>query len=83
MGFLLGIAVVIYFLPMLIGYGRERDDADWIAFLNLLLGWTIVGWLIALVRACSHPPLSRRQRRIDLLDRDHAALVQFEDAGPK
>jgi hypothetical protein len=58
-GFLLSIAAVIYFLPMLIAYGRDRPDANWVAAINLFFGWTIVGWLAALIKACAHRPTAR------------------------
>lgn len=53
MGFLIAIAGVLYCLPMLIAYSQDRRDADWISAVNLLLGWTLAGWVIALVRSCS------------------------------
>lgn len=46
------IGLTIYFIPSLLsGY---RKDANKIFVLNLLLGWTIIGWLVALVWALSH-----------------------------
>ena len=46
--------VVLYFLPAIIG--RDKRDAAGIFLLNLFLGWTVVGWLIALVWACAAEP---------------------------
>ena len=43
--FLIGTA--IYFLPTLIGISKRNGCAIFV--LNLLLGWTFVGWVIALV----------------------------------
>jgi Superinfection immunity protein len=43
--------VVLYFLPTLIG--RHKQDAFGIFLLNLLFGWTVIGWVVALVWACS------------------------------
>lgn len=42
-------AVVIYFLPLFIAYLRSHNDILAICALNLLAGWTVLGWLIALV----------------------------------
>jgi hypothetical protein len=47
----LAIFLLLYFLPAIIG--RDKRDAMGIFLLNLLLGWTVVGWLIALIWACS------------------------------
>jgi hypothetical protein len=46
----------IYFLPTYCG--RNKRDVGAIFALNLLLGWTLVGWVVALVWALSHdvPP---------------------------
>ena len=47
------IAVVaglaLYFLPTIVG--RDKRNAGAIFTLNLLLGWTLVGWVVALVWA--------------------------------
>jgi hypothetical protein len=43
------LAMALYFLPTLIGH--EKDNAVAIFVLNLLLGWTIIGWIVALVWA--------------------------------
>jgi len=43
------ILVVIYFLPSLIG--RHKANANAIFALNLLLGWTLIGWVVSMVWA--------------------------------
>lgn len=43
----LAIAAALYFLPSIIGR-RKRDFAA-ILVLNLFLGWTFIGWIVALV----------------------------------
>jgi len=42
---------LLYLLPSIIG--RHKYDAMGIFLVNLLLGWTVIGWLIALLWACS------------------------------
>jgi hypothetical protein len=39
----------MYFLPSFLAWNKKRQDA--IIVLNLLLGWTILGWVGALVWA--------------------------------
>ena len=51
--FLLG-ATLLYFLPSIIG--RDKHDFTGILLVNLLLGWTVIGWIIALVWACAASP---------------------------
>ena len=49
--FFLFFSVLLYFLPALLG--RHKPDAVGIFVVNLLLGWTVVGWILALVWACA------------------------------
>jgi hypothetical protein len=46
-----GFPIILYFLPAIIGYARSKRDAGAILVLNFLLGWTAIGWIIALVWA--------------------------------
>jgi hypothetical protein len=50
----LAFFLLLYFLPALIG--RDKRDSTGIFLLNLFLGWTIVGWLMALIWAVSAEP---------------------------
>jgi predicted membrane protein len=45
----IGFAAAVYFLPALIG--RSKRNATAIFMLNLFLGWTLIGWVVALVWA--------------------------------
>ncbi len=52
-GFLVVAAAFIYFIPTITGwYKRHRDG---IFILNLLLGWTAIGWIAAIIWAVSSP----------------------------
>lgn len=48
MEFLL-VAALFYFLPWVVALGRKHNNALAIFLLNLLLGWTMLGWVIALI----------------------------------
>ncbi len=53
MEFLVVIFVLfLYFLPSLIGGGKRNAGAIFV--LNLLLGWTVIGWVVALVWGCTN-----------------------------
>lgn len=43
--------VIVYVLPALIATWRQKRNALAIGALNLLLGWTLVGWVVSLVWA--------------------------------
>ena len=48
----IGVGLFIYFLPTYCG--RNKRNVGAIFALNFLLGWTLVGWVVALVWALSH-----------------------------
>ena len=43
------VVVLLYFIPAIVG--KDKRNAGAILVLNLLLGWTLVGWVVALVWA--------------------------------
>jgi hypothetical protein len=49
MGFIL--CGLLYFLPSIIGHRKQAFAG--IFLVNLLLGWTVIGWIVALVWACT------------------------------
>ena len=46
-----GFGLVLYFLPAIIAFARSKRDATSILVLNFFLGWTAIGWVIALIWA--------------------------------
>lgn len=46
--------ILIYFIPFIVASNREHPQTGAIFVLNLFAGWTFVGWLIALVWACTN-----------------------------
>ncbi|MGA2387369.1 MAG: superinfection immunity protein [Candidatus Sulfotelmatobacter sp.] len=47
-----GFGFVMYFLPSVVALARSKRDITAIVLLNFFLGWTMIGWVIALVWAC-------------------------------
>jgi len=45
------LGALIYFLPAIVAYIYRRERLLYIALLNLLAGWTVVGWIGALMWA--------------------------------
>ncbi len=43
------IGLVIYFIPAWLAYGKNHFDG--IVILNIFLGWTLLGWVGALIWA--------------------------------
>jgi len=51
-----GFGLVLYFLPSIIALVRSKRDGLAIFLLNFFLGWTFVGWIVALVWAVKADP---------------------------
>jgi hypothetical protein len=49
-----GIGFVIYFLPTIIAAIKSKRDTVAILLLNLFLGWSVIGWIVALVWAAKN-----------------------------
>jgi len=49
-----GFGFVLYFLPSILAFARNKRDTTSIVLLNFFLGWTAIGWVIALVWAVKH-----------------------------
>jgi hypothetical protein len=45
---LFAVAVVLYILPSALAYYRNCTSVVWIALVNVFLGWTILGWFVAI-----------------------------------
>jgi len=55
------IIILIYFLPAFIA--ADKKHASGIQVLNLFLGWTFVGWVIALVWAISDEKMPKKPNK--------------------
>ncbi len=49
---IIAIITLGYMLPWAIAATRGKSNSGAIGWLNLLLGWSVIGWIIALVMAC-------------------------------
>ncbi len=45
----------IYFTPTIVAAVRKSSRLGVVLAVNLLLGWTVAGWIVALVRAIQSP----------------------------
>jgi ABC-type spermidine/putrescine transport system permease subunit II len=66
----IAVAVSIYFLPSILADRRQRSDTLVIALFNACLGWTVVGWGIALAWSLSAHGASHSPRTITLAKRE-------------
>lgn len=56
----LALVVAVYFIPLIIAAWRNMPNAVAISVLNVVAGWTFVGWVVALVWACLDKPKEER-----------------------
>jgi hypothetical protein len=47
---------LLYMAPVLVGWARHVPDIGAVAVINLLLGWTLIGWVVALAMALRSVP---------------------------
>lgn len=49
------VALGMYFAPAVIAFARRHRDRLAIFAVNLLAGWTVIGWIVACVWALTNP----------------------------
>jgi hypothetical protein len=54
--FFIALAFALYFVPGIIAYKRNHNNLIAIVIINIFLGWTVLGWLGALIWSVSNPP---------------------------
>ena len=50
---LVPVSLAIYLLPIIIAAAKHKRDMLGVVLLNVLAGWSLVGWIISLVWAFS------------------------------
>lgn len=73
---IIALAVLaVYFLPSWTAASRHVPNAGSIVIVNLFLGWTFVGWVVALAMAYRDPKPQLSQPALPVLSppRDRAA----------
>jgi hypothetical protein len=50
----LGLSAALYFLPSIIALARNKRDTLAIFLLNFSLGWSVIGWIVALIWAAKN-----------------------------
>jgi Superinfection immunity protein len=49
------VLLVVYFIPGMVAYWRHHSRPHVVLLFNLLIGWTLIGWVITLVWAIANP----------------------------
>ena len=53
---ILAVFLGVYFIPTVCAFANEKRNSVAILLLNLFLGWTFVGWVVALVWSVTKDP---------------------------
>ncbi|MBQ7725921.1 MAG: superinfection immunity protein [Clostridia bacterium] len=48
------LGVAFYFIPTIVAYKRKHLNKVSILLVNIFLGWTFIGWVVALVWSASN-----------------------------
>lgn len=54
------VGIGLYFLPTIIAVARKVTNQGSVLVINFFLGWTFVGWVVALAMACRTSNVSAR-----------------------
>jgi hypothetical protein len=54
-------AMAVYVFPSVVAYKRRHRYTEAIFVTNMLLGWTFIGWCVALIWAATAPPRPREE----------------------
>jgi putative effector of murein hydrolase LrgA (UPF0299 family) len=46
------LALALYFVPSVVAVARKVTHQGSVIVINLFLGWTFIGWVVALAMAC-------------------------------
>jgi hypothetical protein len=55
--FIAPFGLLLYFLPTILAMVRRHHNVLGVFLLNFFLGWSVIGWIIALVWSLSAPPV--------------------------
>jgi Na+/proline symporter len=42
---MLGVIAALYILPTILAFGRDHAHRQALALVNILFGWTLIGWI--------------------------------------
>ena len=84
---LVAVAVSLYFIPAIVAMMRRHRNAGAIFLTNLLLGWTLFGWVVALIWSATANTADPRDKSappvglLGVMERRRAARIDQEAWG--
>jgi cytochrome c biogenesis protein CcdA len=74
---LIFIGIPLYFLPSIVAMKRDHHQTMAIAVLNFFTGWTFIGWVAALVWACTQVHGTTAKRQPIIIGKNQSPLGEF------
>jgi len=71
--------IAVYLLPFFIGSCRAHKQAPLISIVNLFLGWTVIGWVAALIWAFTNNVYEKENEK-KVIQAQNDGLVQHRHA---
>ena len=53
--------LLAYFIPTIIAFTKNKDNKTTVLLLNIFIGWSFIGWVVALILALKQNPPSINQ----------------------
>jgi uncharacterized membrane protein len=69
--------ITVYFLPSIIAYSNKKYNKGTILLINIFIGWSVIGWFIALFMAISR----NRQHIVIHHEKDSETSKQYPNEG--
>jgi Superinfection immunity protein/zinc-ribbon domain len=60
------LILALYLVPSIIGFSRNMPNKGIICVINVFLGWTFIGWVVALAWACKAKVPVTREVKVNL-----------------
>lgn len=79
---LITAGVCFYFLPAIVAATRKKRSAGAIFALNFFLGWTFIGWVVALVWALSADPPQAQPVMVNVVSAPNPTVPSYRNALP-
>lgn len=73
------VAIWIYFLPSIVASARGASNRGAVVAVNILLGWTMIGWVVALIMATTSPSNKRPATQTTSRKQSPTALLTAGD----
>ena len=84
------IIILLYFVPAVTAYENKKKNKQSILVINIFLGWTFIGWIVALAMAVgknaepsveeksAHKVTTALQDLVALKEKGHITQEEFE-----